>query len=39
MGEGQALIRDRLGSAYDARMEEVIGSTDPATILSLLGST
>jgi hypothetical protein len=39
LGEGQALLRSRLGSAYDARMEEVIGSTDPETILSLLGAT
>jgi len=39
MGEGQTFLRERLGSAYDARMEEVIGSTDAETILSLLGAT
>lgn len=39
MSEGEALLRDRLGSAYNARMAEVIGSTDGEATLSLLGAT
>jgi len=39
MSEGESLLRDRLGSAYNARMAEVIGSTDAEATLSLLGAT
>ena len=39
MGEGQALLKDRLGTEFDARMEEVIGSTDSEAILGLLGAS
>jgi hypothetical protein len=39
MGEGQALLKNRLGNAYDTRMDRVIGSTDSETILSLLGAS
>lgn len=36
--EGEALLRERLGSAYDATMTSVIGSTDREQILALLGT-
>ena len=39
MSEGEGLLRDRLGSAYNAKMAEVIGSTDAEATLSLLGAT
>jgi hypothetical protein len=36
MEEGEELLRDRLGSDYDATIEQVIGSTGPDRILRLL---